>query len=81
MFFVLANACFWVSKFCLALIEGLKEHFESKMHKYVHCFKLAVLKFGISCMIFYNLLFLLVFFVSTMLGMIMWFVRMKKSML
>jgi len=81
MFFVLANTCFWVSKFCLVLIEGLKEHFKSKMHKYRGCFKLAVLKFEISCMIFYNLLFLLVSFVSTMLGMIMWFVRIKKSML
>jgi hypothetical protein len=27
-FFVLADACFQVSKFCLILIEGLEEHFE-----------------------------------------------------
>ena len=65
---MLADACFWVSKFCLVFIKGLEEHFESKLYKYIGCFELVVLKFGISCMIFYDLSFLLVPLVATILG-------------
>jgi hypothetical protein len=50
-FFLLVDACFWVSEFCLVLVKGLGRHFESKLHEYIGYFKLIVLKLGIFYMI------------------------------
>jgi len=57
---------FLVSRFWLGLlIEGLEKKNESKLHRYVAYFKLAVLKFGISCII---LMLIVIFFNSNMFG-------------
>jgi hypothetical protein len=53
------------SWFCLGSFECQDVNFESKLHKYVSCFKLTVLKIGTFYMIWMFWCYLLVFFSNT----------------
>ena len=66
------------SWFSLGFFECQDVNFESKLHKYVSCFKLTVLKIGTFYMIWMFWCYLLVFF-QTYLVMVVWLVRMKKT--
>jgi hypothetical protein len=78
MFFCFGWCMFLVSRFWLGLlIKGLEKKNESKLHRYVAYFKLAVLKFGISCIIL--MLIVIFFLIQTCSVMVVWLAIIKKT--
>jgi hypothetical protein len=69
---------FLVFQFYLVLVKGLGRHFESKLHKYIGCFRLIVLELGIFCMFMIICCFYYYFFIQVCLVMIMWVAEAKR---